>query len=923
MIVTLAAAVSMFFMGINSFRINASSANTRHANSNYYFLTNPKMMTADNTHVYAINDRQLLVLNTSGDLVTPVPSYSINFDPIYIKHSGNIVFLFEADGFTPFLNNTIQSKIIYGATHNFFDAIYVPTLPGVNEAFYRVFYANTTEYGWYDYKVNTNGTLDSDILSSSLSVPRRFTTSVTQQITAIACEDRNTLFICTSEKIWADEPEEYNIFQVTLTTHALARAHSRYLDGFTSFAVVANKNMFVYINNNGNLTLFDRSTDTPYIVQLDDDRSTFKTYTSRKPTFVTTVGSQVYAIDEEKRSIDLYTINGSALVHDRIIAAHRGGDSGFFNRPTSMTLISSSVRSTPITSSEYLVTDRAGQIIYNKLDADGRITSSPFFADSSLRLSDNVRATYDNFDTVYIYDYDSASQVNRVRAFALNGTPRWQEYKGFGQVTHMFSDQIRTIYALDVLQEKIHIFGESTQRTTLALPARYATQNTKGIYSEQLNSIILCNGSGEVYIMPLEGSTTRILAFDENVLDIDVDTLGNLLILSTDGDLYNISLHARNGSTFETAAKWAHEIKGATVDSINPSLNYDRMNGRILYIGAHHAIESFELKDLDNADIWLYTNHNHDMEWKTSKTPLSVFNPVEPTSTPIFLNAPNGVIIYQYPSGTRATGFAPKGSVLKVLNYSELYVLYENPLTGEYITGYVSMRAVAKYQPYKVPSFTNARVMFSHTIVYKYPTTDRSNFLSNQNLTILTIDKNFEQANSQTGGLRLTHLVDCTDVRGFSFYEIRLNKNANGSFTPHSEGTYVGYVNKNNVIDYYLGPSIKKYLPNAIVRIPKSHGLTGVQVYDRVSGTLSELPNEFLKNKQDIFVIGKLNTSSEYTNIYYYDDAVGRAREGWIKTDYIVMNGLSAWQLIAIAMLSILVIGGIAGSVWYWKIKRN
>lgn len=946
MMILLAAGFAFLFIGASTLFASASSAQTRHASPNYYYLPDPKILTADTNNVYVINGegagRQLFAFNILGNWGEQPPSRSISPNVIFIKHAGNMIFLFEEDGFTAISYNnatrTFTSHSLIKQPYRSSGAVTTFQLfdvKALNANTYRIFFASTNistpRYGWSDFTLSgTTAWARNEIYMTPSNFPE------SNSIKAIAADGTNTLYIC-ALSLW-DSDERYNIYEINLATTnnptlLLPAVNGHPLSSFTSFAAVQGRGTFIYINNNKGLTLFDRSSshDNPFVIQPDNaPPSAFTAAASRAPYFVATTNQNyAYVIDKEKLSIDRYIIRAdSTLEFDEVIVAHLGGDRGFFNTPTSLTVINSAMRKgADMTSSEYLVTDRAGQVMYNRIDSAGKVTATPFFEDPSTRLSTFVRATYDNYDTVYIYD--TAQQQNRVRAFSLNGKYKGQEFIGFGHVTHMFADATRTIYAIDAMQGKIHIFGANVERTFVALPTDYASANTKGIYSEQLNAIILANATDEILVLSLDGSS-QILNFSEDVLDISTDALGNLVTLTEQASKFYVSLYEYTDPSFELTPEFRREITDATVARANPSLNLDRINRRILYIGARHAIESFEL----GTDLWSYTDHVYDDTWKDNTSALSMFNPAYETNpiiasntTPVFLNAVNGAVIYAFPGGTRALAFVPKNSVLKVLKYTDLYVLYENPLTGEYVTGYVSPRTVSAAQPYSIPMFTFARVIFSYTIVYKYPTAERGSLDPSQSLALLTLPKNFELASNKIGGLQLLHKVNVLDVRGFTFYEIRMGKRANGTYYPASnnddDGIYVGYINASNVIDYDLGPSTERFIPNATIRIPASHNLSNIQIFEKSeSGILRELPNEFLKNKQQIRVLGRLNQNREYTYIHYYDTELGRLRPGWIKTEYIVMNGLSAVQLIAIAVLSLLAIGGVTGGIWFYKRRR-
>jgi hypothetical protein len=951
MVIVVAAAVACFGFGASSFVVRASSmfsADTYHVSPNYFFLSNPLMLTTDGNNAFVVNGKtvdefELIALNTTGALELPAPTMPLGDNlPEFIKHAGDYVFLFYKDGFSAvyldeddFEYRTVSLVQYFGTEEfSFFDVTTISTG-------YRVFFANETEYGWSDFN------LEFEIQVATSLSPTEFTTSFSdEEITAISTDGTRFLYICVAEDIGHGESAFY-IHQLDQTSNTSTQVNKRAFFEITSFSAVQNRNLFVYINQNNSLTLFNGEDE--FQVQRGTD---YNTGTSRRPIFATTEGQNfVYVIDRAKRSIDRYTItgDGASLVYNKTIAGYRGGDSGFFNRPTSMTLVNSSKRHSVLESSEYLVTDRAGQVMYNSLHNNNgtvTVTSKRFFADPNMRLSDNARATYDGFDTVYIYDYDATRQINRIRTFGLNGESNSREFTGFGaRVTDMFADNNRTVFVLDstAARNSIYYYAPSTMSATAqtmpALPAfetaktqGYAlTQWTKGVYNQRLDAIILTSvqksGNLENIILPLD-TDKDITALDvdvsgRDIINVTVDALGNIIVLTFEDDEYFLGLYelAENLS-FETTPEWEDEIEHATVDHANASLNFDIVNRRVLYVGTRHAIEAFELPS--EAETWSPIGHTIDeASWKNNSVALGLFDRDDGDSIPVFAKSKVDVVIYQYPHNIRARALAPKGSIFKVLNASTNYILYENAKTGEHIAGYVSGKFVdfeLADEPYTTPTFKAARVIFSHTQVLKYPTSDRRLLSGSQTLTLhtnsqpLALQKNYEQAIDDPG-LRLFRKVVSTDVRGFSFYEIRLvvddgKLKPAGTHINNDVEVFVGYINANNVIDYDLAPSTRRFVPNATIRILPSHYTTKVQIYERVGADeFVPIEHETLSHKRAIRIVGKFDKTSEYTYINYNDDVIGHTRDGWIKTKYIVPNGLSAVQLIAIAALALVVLG--------------
>ena len=907
-----ACAVLSAFFGARSLSARtgtAYTAETNHASPNYYYLSDPQMLTADANNVYvvncdAVNGDELLVLNTTGALAVEKVPLPAACNPIFIKYAGNRVFLFEANGFRVFLNNTFQTKVNFGTAYNFFDVCQVSSTT------YRVFFATDTSYGWNDYVLSGTAFNPTPQPSSqALAAFKQY-----HEIAAISCDGANKLFVYAHDTIYGDQ--DYYFYNVSIPQVPIYYLRDSII---TSFCVIPNSNKFVYIDHD-HITMFDKDSAKQPFVEYHGDRNKFDPKKSFAPIFAAAANSNhVYIIDEEKHSIDRYFVNGSELQFDKIIVAHRGGDNGFFDRPTSLSLVNTSLRKqTNEMSSEYLVTDRAGQIMYNEIDKDdGKTTCTQFFTDPDMRLSDNARAAFDSFDTVYIYDRDSVQNTSRIRTFTLDGKQKELELTGgFEYITYMFTDTNRTIYALDLFKNSIFYYAPTENMMQMELlpafekmksdfPSYKLTLTSQAIYSEKLDAIIISTvqisaGVTRTVILPLKDETAQAIDLGDVVGITASGYDENIFIITRVGALYIISIY----DDLTDSPEHTETITAATVNQNNPSFAYDSFNRRILYIGTRHAIESFKL---GNGDILSPAEHIHDTSWKTPA-------PFEHTDT-IFKRAEKDVVIYQYPA-TRALALAPKGSVFKVLNDTQNYVLYENPSTGECIKGYVSQKPefVSDTPPYAAPEFERARVMLNYTKIYKYPTTA-------EQLTLLTIAKNFNYPLSDSG-LKLENKITAGDFRGYDFYEIRLDDAGGGKYVPDRYGNFVGYIKgEGNVIDYDLAPSTENFVTNASIRIPTAQGIDSVEVYDRTSsGTFTLIEHETLANKHPVFII---STFGDYTYIRYFDAAIDRTREGWVRSAYVIPDGLSAIQLVAIAVLALLAVGGVTMLVVRIKKKRT
>jgi hypothetical protein len=936
-VIMFAVALSFALTGAGSLIASATSP-IKHANPNFFPLVAPSLITADQNNVYIFDSGQLVALNINGNLIKPEP-----FDlpvavpamaPLFIKHAGSFIFVFEASGFSTFtFNNTARTFALDRLRVNYrtsspttFSSFDVTFTSGQDNP-YRVFFGtagSASQYGWSDFNLTSdNPQFQSDMQPFG-------------NITDVVATSRTNLLVCVYSGGFQD------IHQITIPEMTSERVNRPRLPEFDSLAIIPGGNLSIYINEREGLTLFDRVSGEPTHSDNPVADPSFPTGRSRRPISVaSTSASRIFVIDYEKRSVDRYiVINGNELQFNSVIAGFRGGDRGFFNNPSSLTLVNSAMRKgNDITSSEYIVTDQSGQVMFNRIDAQGNVTSRDFFHDTAERLSPEGLATYDNFNTVYVYDYDSG---HRVRAYSLDGRRTNQApFTGFGgRVNRLFADTARNVYA--VTNSAIYKLGTSD---TVPLSGSFQNTQINVVYHEHLNSVIITNGD-EVCILSLDPEAPHPvpantpLTFAHNVIDITTDIDGNLIILSFETDQYYASVYEFDKTTrqFATDRLPRQELVGASIDIANTDINraftFDRINRRLLLIGKYHSIEAFDFGEaIDH-------NPEYHEDWKDTSEALPFVD--EPTApSKIFLRAVSDTIVYQYPNGTRALALATAGSIFKVLAFEENphFVLFENAATGESVIGYVSKHSVCDLPGtttnhfYTTPSFVAARVIFNNTAIFKFPTADRrpGGQLANVDLTFenASLAKNFEQGAPGAGGLRLRQLVNTTDVRGFSFYEIQLGwDSASNRFVPSHNGDYVGYINANNVINYNLGPSNERFVSNATIRLPSNR--TDAQVFELTNtGSFEPIEGLLLGRGQAIRVVGPTITSAEgrFTRISFHDPDLGESGHTfsniWVRDDYIVMNGLSPLQLIAIIALTILVIGGVTFIVIRTRKKRS
>jgi len=208
------------------------------------------------------------------------------------------------------------------------------------------------------------------------------------------------------------------------------------------------------------------------------------------------------------------------------------------------------------------------------------------------------------------------------------------------------------------------------------------------------------------------------------------------------------------------------------------------------------------------------------------------------------------------------------------------------------------------------------RVLVHNLPIFKHPY-NLINTGNNANI-IARLPRNFGTLNDRTvptafnQGLKLNRRITVRGTNAY-FYEIRYNVE-NNIIVPSMVGEFVGYVDATYVMDAFAGPDREKFTANA--RIVISSEMTtagGLQVYSDDKET--KYVGEFLQNKDGVQIIGKFDKNAKYTQIFYF--AFDRAHIGWVETKYVVPNGITTLQIIAI------VAGGTAVCVAIFIIIRH
>jgi hypothetical protein len=728
---------------------------------------------------------------------------------------------------------------------------------------------------------------------------------------------------------------------------------------------------------------------------------------SRSPIYVAAYPEGVFVIDRSKRSIDRYEVENGALVFDRPVTAHFGSSKGFYNLPRAMTVIDDS---------RYVVADLAGQIKMVQTAPGGKITdigeAEDFLSIGQQSLNLVSAMCYDNSKLVYIFDYDAVSGDRRVSRFNLDGIRQGLPFTGYftgasnqtfvpfnrsTSITQLFAGADQSIYALDEGNNRIyHLtpgrFSPQNDRFVLlteyeAIRSSYRirmatdiTPATRGIVSEELNSIILVGIMRQVSADPLveaedvveiklnteleatENLDVLNLGINDVLLDITTDTLGNILLLSMRTEilvgvpverlfLHHFKVDGENREIADEPTAVVNINKNSTranVDMLSPALSIDMLNSRILWIGRHHAIEAIDLRE--HSDDWLWSFYtdweqrpngtwvaehkrelHDDLDWNNPRVALLYDAEGKMAASLFRTNPTQDVVIYRYPNAIGPITSAPRGSTFKVLSsgvafddvsFEYSFVRFEDVLAGEPREGFVSNRltipAPREMIYYDEIGFLprngtdSGRIIFDGTRIYKFPSSDN-------HLTIGRIDKNHVDPTIEAGrGIRILNRLRIVDSQGFQYFEIRLgpiaNTQAGRFFEPNQEdGEFVGYIKVWNVTDWDEPPSSIPFMANGRVRFSDPDS-AGVQMYRlNENGVRVPLENAILVNKQRISV-RNINMFDDLVYVTYWDSDVNQEIGGYIPRKYIVMDGLTAWQIagifgMVVGTLCLLVVG--------------
>ena len=865
---------------------------------NYYYLSDPLMVVADEMFYYVLNqdfeDTFLLTIRRGDRTLVatsqPLPEVILDMDI-----AGGYIFMFATSQYHVLpvaLARATQTDCLLNLADSFF---YGTTQ--VNRSFFGVTHiavntfaissAQGSSYGFHTLTISGGGFVREGFNNRTLTG---------QTIRGIAMNVTQTVFLLASVP---PSNLEFAIFQSGSNDPLLSGTHFSVPTAFT----ILHGEGFLMVDNNRRI-VFQNETDATFVAAAPLGGTW--TRLNYHPIFIFARAiSEILVVDTWKNSIDHYVITGNNMEFAGTALASRGNDHGFFNDPASMTMVGEG---------KLLVSDFSETV--RLIDRNKSSLPTPFVLQN---ISVVNSMAFDNYQTVFMYEIG-----NRIVRFDLEGnrvgnpiTTYWDGHAefSFGRISQLVADlSTRIVYALDPLNDMLYRFVggrfELVPITNFVITA--ATRMAVDNHNNRLFFINAMTLSGETRHVFLDGTQIAFTFTDPAtvVRDIVVDTLGNPFVLTQVNNqvfLYHFTSQPGGGFT-----QWRTQLEGATI-GFNPSLNFDRLNSIVYWIGAKHAVEAVHMRQ--NSDpVWSF-RHNWGTsggEWYSTERPHYDWENLKPLEKPTELFADiktGGTVLYEFPSSINPKGFLLQGRTVMILQSFAKY------------PGADFNYALVLPIGHTVPSFVNreflnirtdyfrTKNMFDVTVsennqsglvvsgnaqVLKYPTTVKFP------MSLHSLPQSF---NANAGGLRVERRITIGDIQGMEFFEIRIN----ASGAPDILGGFVGYVSVDNVIDFFSHPSSKVLVSNARVSIPSDRTYQTVSVYSDHAGI--ELVNGItLANNQEVRINGRLDRTREFTFVQFWEDwgdGNGRLSHGYIRTEYIVPNTLTLLQLLGIILASL------------------
>ncbi|MCL2755918.1 MAG: hypothetical protein FWE45_02585 [Firmicutes bacterium] len=916
--------VLVFFGGVSVLGSNASTRESQHVTQpgvNFNFLSRPQMLAICSTNfIYAVeqelsNYRLNIINKSTSQTISRIALPSRPRDIIYARNNLHIFFdtgfyiYATANIRTPGFTFSFASRLQYTTSGDEMSIFSVVPLATPANAV-RVLYAHDNRYGYQTVLGSMNQQFGS--LITLRQQIRGITATIGGEIYLLASDPENALLFSiqtTSGDVLSQgfySPSSFNLIE----------------DGGMNFVFIARNRIVLF--NLASLVDLEQNSYYEITPRNEDD---FLMRESYAPIYLRARSrNEVFVIDAVKRSIDQYRILPNTILEfHQTVAGSIGDDYGFFNHPTAFTMIDEGV---------FWIADFSSSV--RLLDTNTTNLPTPLLHyNQSLSVIRSM--AFNNMDTIYAHDRD-----RRIHRFNTDGS------RSGSVITAPTTSEIIELvpniatgemFAIDFARNDVFAITNNGLEP-LGL-GRQISRDTRAVINPWVgehDTLFLTNtgATGNVHVaICLETNEQTIITTQLNLaghflLDLTTDTLGNLIALYENASRNAVFRHIELelvGSSFSFDAGTPMILEGSTTSLGNSSLTFDRMNNQLFWLGHQHVIESVCLQDL--TELWSFTT-NFTTGAMRPHYNWQVASPILIPTAPLFgtINTLGRPSMFEFPNSIGAQTRLEPGFVFQILQsttyfngipFDYSYILFQNQITRNHYTGYVNNRFITPKSDYYIdselwgndgsPNPQNiGRVILNGVPIFKYPT---STVLD---LTVGTLNK----TRRGEQGLTINRRITVQDIRGWEFFEIRINTDG----TPNPNGTHVGYVFVQHVINFNLPPSGEILNPNARVVFSTNQYPNGIPVFSD-NGGVNHIVGEYLQNRQRIAVIGQFDRNAPLTRIRYFCSYTQINMYGYVWTRYIVMDGLSALQLMGIILAILGAVGVIIFLVFHFRRKRT
>ncbi|MBE5757480.1 MAG: hypothetical protein E7345_00930 [Clostridiales bacterium] len=461
---------------------------------------------------------------------------------------------------------------------------------------------------------------------------------------------------------------------------------------------------------------------------------------------------------------------------------------------------------------------------------------------------------------IFYISTDNSNTVNKY--ISEEETTSINKYKSslFGEIIQLELDNTNKLYLLDYTHKKIYIFTTDFEfEKYISLPT--ITNNAKLEYVKDINKLVLLDNNVLYLVNEADFSSSTTFTLN-NCTDI---TTGLSQIFALNGNKIEI-ISAKDGAFTKKQT-----IENNHFDNFS-TISYDIANGKLY---------GFNIKRQCLEFISLDTNLPFDNSSISNEVALEIKNQAKP------LTSLNTSAIYQYPYNLGTCYHT--NEIVDVIAIEEFDIYYKVLLNynDTATVGYVEKEEANVIKITSDP--VSVRVTNPQIPVYKYPT-------------LLAY-----------GSSAIT--VDTLDLNTIITLSAQFPVSIDGKdFYIYIYGDKFGYIFSADVV-LSTGNNLT-YFHNENATI-NSFNESSVTVYNE---DLTTKVDDIANNKR--IYVENFDKKSEWTQIIYKTDN-NQEKIGYIKTEYINMDGLASNQIILIVVMSISIILLISIITVYFVIKKK